>query len=131
MVYYFESAADEKAVIYMGKDKFENEDLLKNAFPTDIWFHVDDLSSAHVYLRSQYNIDNIPLDLLEDVMQLTKHNSIQGNKLASCKICYTIVTNISKTGDMDIGTVSFKNSKLVKKQRVDKEKFIINRLNKT
>ena len=131
MVYYFDSAADEKAVIYMGKDKFENEELLKNAFPTDIWFHVDDLSSAHVYLRSQYNIDNIPLDLLEDVMQLTKHNSIQGNKLANCKICYTIVTNISKTGDMDIGTVSFKNSKLVKKQRVDKEKFIINRLNKT
>ena len=39
-------------VIYMGKDKFENEDLMKYAWPdTDIWFHVADLSSAHVYLR--------------------------------------------------------------------------------
>lgn len=38
-------------VVYMGKDKFENEELLKYGFPEDVWFHVDDLSSAHVYLR--------------------------------------------------------------------------------
>ena len=38
-------------MIYMGKDKFENEDLLKYGFPEDVWFHVDNLSSAHVYLR--------------------------------------------------------------------------------
>ncbi|KAF1789322.1 protein of unknown function DUF814 [Phytophthora cactorum] len=35
----------------MGKDKFENEDLIRYGFMEDIWFHVDDLSSAHVYLR--------------------------------------------------------------------------------
>ncbi|RLN66767.1 hypothetical protein BBJ29_000055 [Phytophthora kernoviae] len=35
----------------MGKDKFENEDLIRYGFLEDIWFHVDDLSSAHVYLR--------------------------------------------------------------------------------
>jgi predicted ribosome quality control (RQC) complex YloA/Tae2 family protein len=35
----------------MGKDKFENEDLIKYGFPEDIWFHVKDFSSAHVYLR--------------------------------------------------------------------------------
>jgi hypothetical protein len=38
-------------VIYMGKDKMENEKLLKYGWPEDVWFHVDDLSSAHVYLR--------------------------------------------------------------------------------
>ncbi|KAG9336216.1 hypothetical protein JZ751_002563 [Albula glossodonta] len=37
--------------IYMGKDKYENEDLIKYGWPEDIWFHVDKLSSAHVYLR--------------------------------------------------------------------------------
>ena len=57
------------AFIYMGRDKFENEELIRYGLPEDIWyilfrvkdlkkyylsvfrFHVDDLSSAHVYLR--------------------------------------------------------------------------------
>lgn len=37
--------------MFMGRDKFENEDLIKYGFPEDVWFHVDNLSSAHVYLR--------------------------------------------------------------------------------
>ena len=50
----------------MGKDKFENEDLIKYSFPKDIWFHVDDLSSAHVYLRLEglEDIDAVPKELL-------------------------------------------------------------------
>ena len=35
----------------MGRDKFENEDLIRFGQPEDVWFHVDDHSSAHVYLR--------------------------------------------------------------------------------
>jgi len=51
----------------MGKDKFENEELLKYGFPEDIWFHVDNFSSAHVYLRMKKgetieNITQIQLD---------------------------------------------------------------------
>lgn len=38
-------------VMYMGKDKYENEDLIRYGIPEDVWFHVDNLSSAHVYLR--------------------------------------------------------------------------------
>lgn len=37
-----------------GQDKHENEELIKYSFPTDVWFHVDDLSSAHVYLRMPF-----------------------------------------------------------------------------
>ena len=35
-------------MLYMGKDKFENEELIKHAWPEDVWFHVDRESSAHV-----------------------------------------------------------------------------------
>jgi hypothetical protein len=28
--------------------RYENEELLRHMWPTDVWFHVDDLSSAHV-----------------------------------------------------------------------------------
>lgn len=43
-------------------------------------FHVDNLSSAHVYLRLRdgEQWDNIPQPLLEDCAQLTKANSIEG-----------------------------------------------------
>eukprot|EP00775_Hariotina_reticulata_P000091 gene91-250_t len=66
-------------LIYMGRDKHENEELIKYGLPTDIWFHVDDMSSAHVYLRLPVcaSLDDIPADTLEDCAQLVKHNSIQ------------------------------------------------------
>uniref|UniRef100_UPI0031F8554B coiled-coil domain-containing protein 25 isoform 3 n=1 Tax=Pongo abelii TaxID=9601 RepID=UPI0031F8554B len=53
MVFYFTSSSVNSSAytIYMGKDKYENEDLIKHGWPEDIWFHVDKLSSAHVYLR--------------------------------------------------------------------------------
>lgn len=46
MVYYFTTRCG-NYTIYMGKDKYENEDLIKYGLPEDCWFHVDDLSSAH------------------------------------------------------------------------------------
>lgn len=49
MVFWYTSS--DGHTIYMGKDKFENEELIKYGWDEDIWFHVDDLSSAHVYLR--------------------------------------------------------------------------------
>jgi hypothetical protein len=43
-------------------------------------FHVDKLSSAHIYLRLRdgETWDNIPEELLTDLGQLTKANSIEG-----------------------------------------------------
>ena len=59
---------DRKPLIYVGKDKVENEDLIKFGWPEDIWFHADDHSSAHVYLRllDGESFENIPIEVLED-----------------------------------------------------------------
>lgn len=84
MVYYFTSnVVSPSANIYMGKDKVENEDLIKFGFEEDVWFHVDNLSSAHVYvrLREGETWDAIEKGLLEDCAQLTKANSIEGGYL--------------------------------------------------
>lgn len=83
----------------MGKDKVESmhagasgslsestnlidtdEDLIKYAWPQDVWFHVDKLSSAHVYLRMPDGMswEAIPESLLIDCAQLVKANSIEG-----------------------------------------------------
>ncbi|CAJ0889473.1 15610_t:CDS:2, partial [Entrophospora sp. SA101] len=76
----------------MGKDKEENK-----------------ISSAHVYLRlrSEQKWDNIPLDLLNDLGQLVKANSIQGSKEKSITIVYTPWSNLLKTPGMATGVVSF------------------------
>lgn len=48
-------------------------------------FHVDNLSSAHVYLRMAegQTWDQLPKELVEDCAQLTKANSIEGATIPS------------------------------------------------
>jgi hypothetical protein len=69
---------------------------------------VDDLSSAHVYLRLPLDrtVDDIPADILEDCAQLVKANSIQGNKLNNIDVVYTPHPNLKKTAAMEVGQVS-------------------------
>ena len=89
MVFYFTTSSG--LLVYMGADKYENEELIKYGWPEDIWFHVSKLSSAHVYVRlprgplrkafrETGTLDHLPeLDLAE-LCALTKANSIEGCK---------------------------------------------------
>jgi len=135
MVLFFTSTAvTPPAIVYMGKDKVENEDLIKYAWPQDVWFHVDKLSSAHVYLRMPESMtwDTIPEALLTDCAQLVKANSIEGNKKDNLTVIYTPADNLKKTGDMAVGQVSFHSDKRVKRVHVEtRQNPIVNRLNKT
>lgn len=69
---------------------------------------MDDLSSAHVYLRQPAggSFESIPADILEDCAQLVKANSIQGNKLNNITVVYTPWANLKKTQSMDVGQVN-------------------------
>jgi hypothetical protein len=95
---------------------------------------VDKLSSAHIYLRLREGDtwENIPQDLLTDLAQLTKANSIEGNKKDNITIIYTPWSNLKKDGSMAVGQVSFHDPRKVKKVLVaQRENPIVNRLNKT
>ncbi|KAG7037592.1 Coiled-coil domain-containing protein 25 [Cucurbita argyrosperma subsp. argyrosperma] len=135
MVFYFKARPDVgDYTIFMGLDKHENEELIKYGFPEDIWFHVDKMSSAHVYvrLRRGQTIDDISEGLLEDCVQLVKANSIQGNKVNNIDVVYTPWANLKKTASMDVGQVGFHNPKMVRTVRVEKRiNDIVNRLNRT
>ncbi|KAF8400799.1 hypothetical protein HHK36_014101 [Tetracentron sinense] len=102
MVFYFKARPEAgDYTIFMGLDKHENEDLIKYGFPEDIWFHVDKMSSAHVYLRLNkgQTIDAISEGLLEDCVQLVKANSIQG-KVRTVRVekrVNEIVNRLNKT----------------------------------
>jgi hypothetical protein len=66
-----------------------DEELIKYGLEEDVWFHVDKLSSAHIYLRMNEGEtwESIPTDLLNDCAQLTKANSIEGKKKWQHDIC--------------------------------------------
>lgn len=95
---------------------------------------MDNVSSAHVYLRLQkgQTLDDIQNDVLVDACQLVKANSINGNKMNNIDIVYTMWENLKKAPSMDVGQVSFHNPKQVRKMRVEKRiNEVVNRLNKT
>ncbi|KAF3907232.1 hypothetical protein ABW20_dc0103073 [Dactylellina cionopaga] len=135
MVYYFTSdVVDPPAFLYVGKDKVENEELIKHGWEEDVWFHADKLSSAHIYLRMREgdSWEDIPEDLLIDCAQLTKANSIEGNKKDNVPVVYTPWSNLKKDGSMAVGQVGFKDPKKVKRVMVvQRQNPIVNRLNKT
>ncbi|KAM3472360.1 hypothetical protein MY8738_008884 [Beauveria namnaoensis] len=152
MVYYYTSAVvDPPGFIYVGKDKFENEDLIKFGWDEDVWYAYipspklpQDVPAdtcwltlppgAHIYLRMNegQKWDSLPENLVMDLAQLTKANSIEGNKKDNITVIYTPWSNLKKDGSMDIGQVSFKNPRLVKRVLVpERENAIVNRLNKT
>ncbi|KYK56322.1 Coiled-coil domain-containing protein 25 [Drechmeria coniospora] len=72
--------------------------------------------------------DALPADLVADLAQLTKANSIeavlQGNKKDNITVIYTPWSNLKKDGSMDVGQVK----RVLVAQR---ENPIVNRLNKT
>ncbi|KAG8077929.1 hypothetical protein GUJ93_ZPchr0007g3597 [Zizania palustris] len=135
MVFYYKARPDAgDYTIFMGADKNENEELIKYGLPEDVWFHVDKVSSAHVYLRLKkgWSIDSICDGLLEDCAQLVKAHSIQGNKMNNVEVVYTPWSNLRKSPSMDVGQVGFHNPRMVRVVIVEKRvNEIINRLNKT
>ncbi|ODN83315.1 hypothetical protein L202_01482 [Cryptococcus amylolentus CBS 6039] len=137
VVFFTSKAVSPPVTIYMGRDKVENEELLRYGLPTDVWFHVDKLSSAHVYLRQpdgqpHGEWDKLPSALVNDLAQLVKANSIEGNKKDNITVIYTPFPNLKKTGDMPVGQVSFHSDKKVKRAHVPtRDNAIVNRLNKT
>lgn len=111
-----------------------DEELIKYGWEEDVWFHVDNLSSAHVYVRlpEGQTWEDIDKELLVDCAQLTKANSIEGmsafllslyilthephtgNKKDNITVIYTPWSNLKKDGSMAVGQVGFKDQRKVR-----------------
>ncbi|EPY30559.1 coiled-coil domain-containing protein 25 [Strigomonas culicis] len=134
MVFYFTLFSDPSVVCYMGRDKYENEELIKFGWPEDIWFHVDKHSSAHVYVRMPKGkgMDDLSPAMIEECCQLTKQNSIEGCKLNDIRIVYTPWSNLHKTNDMAVGQIGFHKENLRRYFTVaKKDTQVLKRLEKT
>ena len=120
--------------VYMGRDKYENEDLLKYGWENDIWFHVDNISSAHVYLRCPDDVewDKLPPVVMKYCCQLVKNNSIEGCKKKEVWVIWTPFPNLHKDPNtMVTGAVSFHKENMRKRVLVEKNRELVRSIEKT
>ena len=101
-------------LLFVGDDKFENDGLIKYSqrYMTELktpvyWFHVDNFSSPHAYLRLNEGEKTPPPKLVQVCSQIVKLGSIEGVKRPSTDIIYTLCTNLAKTKSLNVGTVTF------------------------
>ncbi|KAK8376118.1 hypothetical protein O3P69_008684 [Scylla paramamosain] len=128
------AVVDPPATLVMGTDKHENDHLLTQATDRVVFFHVDDLPSAHVYLQLEpgQGVRDVTRTLLHDAAQLCKANSAQGNKLANVAVLYTPGSNLRKTRHMKAGEVGFVSERDVRKIVVAKrDDSVVDRLTST
>ena len=104
----------ENHLLFVGDDKFENDGLIKYSqrYMKELdapvfWFHVDDLSSPHAYVRLNEGEAEVPPNLVHLCAQIVKNGSIEGVKRPAVDVIYTSCANLTKSKGMKVGQVSF------------------------
>lgn len=94
--------------IIVGRNQKENWDLIDVSEKQDIWFHVEDKPSCHVFIVKPSECNSIPRDVIIKAAQLCKQYSRYKND-KKVKIIYTEIHNVKK--GKDCGSVSIINLK--------------------
>ena len=96
--------------IWIGENKCDNFDIIDQSSITDIWFHVEDIPSCHVILKTSEKMRDVPNQVIKKCAYLCKINS-KAKRLKICNIIYTTIDNITKTNV--VGQVEVKKYKLI------------------
>jgi len=96
--------------IYIGRNKYDNWELIDNAKDSDIWFHITNSSSCHVVLQTDIPINKIPSQVIKRCACLCKSNSNSKSE-KNCEIIYTSINNVTKT--KIVGEVTVTNTKKI------------------
>lgn len=110
--------------IKIGRNKTENDHLVKTSAKTDIWFHVNGLQStkgaprvftkrvnmpsSHVVLLNTEKLNKIPRQVIKRCACLCKSNSSSKSEL-NCEIIYTEMANVMPTeheGQVTVNSLS-------------------------
>lgn len=101
--------------IYVGTNAKENWDLIDKSEPDDLWFHLEDFPSSHVFVREKLSkistqIPNYPNQIISIAGDYCKSQS-KYNDRTKLKIIYTQISNITK--GKTSGSVYVSNSKYI------------------
>ena len=93
-------------LFYVGRDRYDNWDLIDNSRPWDIWFHLENEPSSHVILETDLDkggIKNIPRAVIKRGAGLCKEHSSSKHE-ANCPVIYTTVDKLEK--GREVGSVN-------------------------
>ena len=84
-------------ILFVGQNEQDNDCLLHMAEPTDIWFHVEHMPSAHVLLQTnKQSIRTIPHKVITQCAYQCKiHSRAKTEK--KCPIMYTPISQVILT----------------------------------
>ena len=94
-------------ILIIGQNAKDNHDIINNADPTDLWFHVYNFPSAHVILQPASK----KVKLIYKAAVAAKSHS-KAAKFSNVLIVYTPISNVVPT--KTAGVVTFINIKLLK-----------------
>ncbi len=94
--------------ILIGKNAKGNEEIIKKSHKDSLWFHFDNISSAHIILQNSGDI--IPKKYINQVA--AKLFEYKKSAPKNSKVIYTEIRNIKLTNTL--GTVIPKHTKLIK-----------------
>lgn len=84
---------NDKCVGFIGKDKYDNDNIYDIADINDIWFHLADYSSPHIWINCPMNKH----DIYKVALYLKKNSKNNKYKKELIRVMYTKKSNIQKT----------------------------------
>lgn len=96
-------------IILYGRNNIENDNLtFKVSSKSDYWFHVKDIPSSHVIVKT----DRLTDEIIREAAQIAAHFSkgLVGDRLS---VDYTLRKNVSKPNGAKAGFVIYNNQKTV------------------
>lgn len=85
----------ENNLIKIGKNAEENDQIIKEAKQTDLWFHLSELPSCHVIIVCSKEFP-VTKQMINYCAQLVKENT-KYKDLAKVKVNYTEIKNVKRT----------------------------------
>ena len=92
-------------LFHVGRDKYDNWNLIDGSKPWDLWFHLENEPSSHVVLEMELEkngIKNIPRAVIKRGAGLCKEHS-SSKSMSNCPIIYTTIDKLVK--GREVGSV--------------------------
>jgi predicted ribosome quality control (RQC) complex YloA/Tae2 family protein len=97
--------------IVIGQNKNENWDLFDQSKSTDVWFHVANFPSCHVFLKTELAVKHIPKQVIKRCACLCKSNTKPCASMKDCEIIYASIETLEK--GKHVGEIMTKNTKKI------------------
>jgi predicted ribosome quality control (RQC) complex YloA/Tae2 family protein len=108
------SNISESVVFTVGQNAQDNIEVIRKAYPNDIWFHAENESSCHVVARIRTGLTKKQLHtIIKYGCALCKNHTAKLKKKIHVECIYTEIRNVEIPEGAPIGTVNTSKCKFI------------------